>query len=219
MGLIMAIILRNDNLIPQYLKDNIHVCQVGGHITCCIGAPSEETSLIVDPWISYLDLPKKKDYRDKLSSWDNVERKSGFIGGLADYCKFLTTHPNQYTPDELEFKIYTHPNFSKISTVITLQEINSIFERYNMPQVLNNQLTPNSPILQRIKETKAPPNSPQVAKQQVQKKANFSSLMHEFSDLDSPIHDKFGFSDTHEASSSHPLKIKIRKSEKTFFEI
>ena len=124
MALIMAILLRNNEQLSPDLKDGIVICNMGGHTVCCIGNHKAFDSLIIDPWVSYLDLPAKKNYRDELTSWNNSKRESGFLGSRRDYKLFLNDHPNEYTNDG-PFKLVKHTNFTVNSIGIKLEEINT----------------------------------------------------------------------------------------------
>lgn len=94
----LALLLKNDASLPSWLKDEVYVCCLNGHVFVSIGAPSCDHALIADPWISYLLLPQKESYRRHHSTWEDRER--GFLGDVQSFRHFLFDHSNVYVNQE-----------------------------------------------------------------------------------------------------------------------
>lgn len=125
LALYMAIALNNNPKIPPYLKNEIYVCTVHGHTICCIFKPDTEndnTCIIIDPWIFYLDLKAHQDYRPQ-EVMHIKKRKRGFIGNLLQYKHFLKAHPNSYVPEDADLDFTIMVKMSNLAKQITIAEI------------------------------------------------------------------------------------------------
>ena len=126
----MAIKLREN--FP-YLKDQIHVCDILGHTMCCIGDLNNPDSIIIDPWIRYLNLQghvKYSDEKNRTIYYRNTEvrhnaeyRTRGYFGTVKDYKQFLKDHPNDYVPKNKSLEMTINNTFNDVSRQITSAEI------------------------------------------------------------------------------------------------
>lgn len=115
-------IVTNSNLAKS-IRDQVHVCQVGGHVMCCIGDPAHKDSLVIDPWLKYLNLPSKSGYRSAEVSWLNQIRSRGFMGRVDQYQQFLADHPNCYVPSGVDLTLKINPHFSELTKPLTPADI------------------------------------------------------------------------------------------------
>ncbi|MDQ5921906.1 MAG: hypothetical protein QG673_1965, partial [Pseudomonadota bacterium] len=122
LAMALAILIRADNQLTIEIKQNTHVCKVGGHVMCCIGKPNDPNSIIIDPWIRYLNLYPTTGYRD-ITVLHNAPNRIGFIGTVAQYKSFLQAHPNKYVPRNSDLTITIHPQFSENTKSISPSDI------------------------------------------------------------------------------------------------
>jgi hypothetical protein len=118
LAIVLAIKIREDKNLPKELRDNVYICSVRGHVMCCIGDPKNNDSLIIDPWVKYLNLAVHENWRSKLVRWDNQIRERGFMGSVAEYKKFLTDHPNKYVPEDVPKDICIRGCLTKVTKPI-----------------------------------------------------------------------------------------------------
>ena len=125
----MAIKLREN--FP-HLTDQIHTCKIWGHAMCCIGDLNNPNSIIIDPWIRYLNLQgqvqyshenTKMYYRDNQVRYDTQERKRGYCGTVKDYKQFLKDHPNIYVPKNADLDMTINNTSNDVSRQITSADI------------------------------------------------------------------------------------------------
>lgn len=116
----LAIKLREDTTLPDLLRQEIRICKVQAHVMCCIGDPIDiYNSIIVDPWIRYINLPVNPMYRPTESLHTSPDRERGFMGTVIQYKSFLEKHPNCYIPIPTRTGIEIHPIFNELSKKIS----------------------------------------------------------------------------------------------------
>ena len=123
LAMTLAVKLRADTNLPQKVREDVRVCEVGGHVMCSIGDPQNDDSIIVDPWIRYLNLDSQKNWRPEMVRWDAQIRERGFMGSVAQYKKFLTDHPNMYVPSSTPKIIHTNDAFTERTKSISPQDL------------------------------------------------------------------------------------------------
>lgn len=123
LAMVLAIKIRGDESLPKELRDQVYVCEVGGHVMCCIGDPNKDDSIILDPWVRYLNLSRHNGWRPTAVRWDSSERERGFMGPISQYKKFLTDHPNEYVPKDTPKNIVLCTDFTKLTRQITSEQL------------------------------------------------------------------------------------------------
>jgi hypothetical protein len=123
LAMVLAIFLRDNIHLPTYIKDNINICQLDGHIFICLGSPDNKNNFILDPWIKYLDLPAVPQYRAGFIGATAVDRERGFMGTVEQYEQFLRYHPNPYIAADSDFMIRVHQNFTENTKPIRVREL------------------------------------------------------------------------------------------------
>jgi hypothetical protein len=92
----LAIILFNqifkDKNIPDSIKNDLHIATLDNcdHVFLSIGKINSEESLIIDPWIKYIDMPIMNGFRNKELKANNCE--TGFIGTKQEFLHFMNSH-------------------------------------------------------------------------------------------------------------------------------
>ena len=83
-------LLQANSELSADLKKKIKVATVDDHVFVIIGDSDSEESVVVDPWLKYVDLKKQDGFRPKpvLAK----ERSRGFLGTVAQYRVFLNNH-------------------------------------------------------------------------------------------------------------------------------
>jgi hypothetical protein len=120
-ALYMSIML--DKRISTDIKNKIFFVGLGSeddHCVILIKSESDEKSIVLDPWLKYVDSPPVSGYRPKWVT--HGEKKRGYIGFLTSYLKYLSAHE-----DGLYIKKtgnHSIGNNYKLSTSMKLVKIN-----------------------------------------------------------------------------------------------
>lgn len=123
LAMVLAIKLREDTSLPEELRNSVHVCEVGGHVMCCVGDPESDNSIIIDPWIKYLNLDGHEHWRPGMVMSASHNRERGFMGSVAQYRKFLTDHPNEYVSADTPKDVLIAERFSEKSKGISTHSL------------------------------------------------------------------------------------------------
>ena len=95
-------LIKNEYLSAE-IKDNIQVAHVGTHVFCLIGSPDNPDSVVIDPWIFYRYI---ENGTEELISPVDPERRTGFIGTVAQYTEFLQHQESKYiNPQDLKVHV------------------------------------------------------------------------------------------------------------------
>ncbi|HMT03086.1 MAG TPA: hypothetical protein PKD00_07235 [Burkholderiales bacterium] len=92
LSIFLYILIENDPNLT-FLNKDLHLIKLkepDDHVFLLIGNPDNKDSLVIDPWIKYLNLDIRSGFRNYFVSAD--ERSQGFIGTKAQYLHFINNH-------------------------------------------------------------------------------------------------------------------------------
>ncbi len=107
LSMFLYILIENDHNL-QFLNKDLHLIklkQPDDHVFLLIGNPDDNNSLVIDPWIKYLNLDIRIGFRKYPVNAD--KRSQGFIGTKTQYLNFINKHQdgrylNFYSQHEFE---------------------------------------------------------------------------------------------------------------------
>lgn len=92
LSMFLYILIENDHNL-KFLIQDLHLIKLKApddHLFLLIGNPDDKDSIVIDPWIKYLNLGIKNGFRN--FSVNAEQRSRGFVGTKTQYLNFINNH-------------------------------------------------------------------------------------------------------------------------------